>query len=500
MVNCLKPKKSCLYVLTLAGLLSIFLMSSAIAVDSTSDNTASDSKPTGFTDKPTNLIQIYELARENDPVFQSQRYLYESSPEIENQAWADLLPSVGFSAYYSKAEQEILDTTVAVYGGSSANYPSKGFDLRLKQPLFEYSLFKRLSQAKEEVKRAAFEFESAKQDLILRVAEAYIEVLTAHDNLEFTRAEEDGLKFHFELAKERYNNGLAPIMDFHDAKARYAYVTAQRVKAEYFLDDALESLAEITGKRIDNLSRLKFELNAISDDTSRAAKTKQAEKVEFKAAKGTMPLVNPDPDHINDWIDAALKQNFEIHIWEQDVVIARQEIARQKGGHYPTLEFVGRFFTDDVGGSLYGGSSNVETGEALVQVNIPIYEGGSVNSKVRTALKGYASAEENLKKKRREIKRETMSAFLGVKSAIKNTVALSQAVVSSQIALEAKRESYKSGLMPSLVVSDAVRDHYLSKRDFAKAQYEYIQNSLRLKKVVSRLDGLDLVRINQWLK
>jgi outer membrane protein len=481
MVNYLKRNKSGLILLILFCFFKVFLLSSAIAVD----NTASESKPSDFTDKSANLVQIYELAVKIEPVFQSARYLYKTSPEILNQAWADLLPSVGFSAYYSKAEQEILDTTVAVYGGSSANYPSKGFDLRLKQPLFEYSLFKRLSQAKEEVKRAAFEFEAAKQDLILRVAETYIEVLKAHDDLEFTRAEEDGLKFHFELAEERYNSGLAPIMDYHDAKARYSYVTAQRVKAEYWLDDALESLAEITGERIDNLSRLKFEL---------------VENADSEAAKDTMPLVNPDPDHIKDWVDAALKQNLLIHIWKQDVVIARQEIARQKGGHYPTLEFSGRFFTDDVGGSLYGGSSNVETGEALVQLNIPIFEGGAVSSKIRAAINGYASSEEELKKKRREVKRETMSAFLGVKSAIKNTVALSQAVVSSQIALEAKREGYKAGLMPSLVVSDAVRDHYLSKRDFAKAQYEYIHNSLRLKRSVSTLNGLDLARINRWLK
>jgi outer membrane protein len=481
MVNCLNLKKSVFCFLILVGFFSIVLLPLAIAVD----KPPSDSKASDFTNKSTNLLQIYELAVKNDPVFQSAMYLFRTSPEIENQAWADLLPSVGLSAYYSKTEQEILDTTVAVYGGSSANYESKGYNLHLKQSLFEYSLFKRLSQAKEEVKRAAFEFESAKQDLILRVAEAYIEVLKAHDNLEFTRAEEDGLKFHFELAEERYNSGLAPIMDYHDAKARYSYVTAQRVKAEYWLDDALESLAEITGERIDNLSRLKFE---------------QVEKTDSEASKVAMPLVNPDPDIIKDWVDAALKQNLQIHIWEQGVVIARQEIDRQKGGHYPTLEFIGRVFTDDVGGSLYGGSSNVETGEALVQVNIPIYAGGAVSSKIRAALNGYASAEEDLKKKRREVKRETMSAFLGVKSAIKNTVALNQAVVSSQIALEAKREGYKAGLMPSLVVSDAVRDHFLAKRDFAKAQYEYIHNSLRLKKVVSTLSGLDLTRINRWLK
>jgi outer membrane protein len=489
MVNCKKMNKNGLSVFILAGFFSILLFSGAIAADKTSlVPETSDS-----TQKSANLLKIYALAKKNDPTFQSEKYLYLASPEIEAQALSGLLPSIGLGAYYSKSEQEILDTTVAVYGGTSANYESKGFDLHLKQPLFEYSLIKRLSQAKEEVKRAAFEFEAAKQDLILRVAQAYIEVLSAHDNLEFTRAEEEGLKFHFELAAERYNSGLAPIMEFHDAKARYSYVIAQRIKAEYWLDDALEALAEITGERIDNLARLKIQ--PYTGDTASESK-----KVDFGSAKGIMPLVNPDPDHIKEWVDAALKQNLQVHIWEKGVVIARKEIERQKSGHYPTLEFVGRVFADDVGGSLYGGSSHVETGEALFQVNVPIYEGGMVNSKIRAALKGYAAAKEDLKKKRREVKRETKSAFLGVKSAIKNTIALGDSVVSSEIALEAKREGYKAGLIPSLMVSDAERDHYLAKRDFAKAQYEYIQNSLRLKKVVSTLDTLDLARINRWLK
>lgn len=442
--------------------------------------------------KAEDLIEVYNLARDNDPTFQSERYRHEASPETLKQAYSELLPAVNVDASYQGTRQEIFHTSVAVFGESIARFPSKGYNLTLTQPLFRYSSIMRVLQAKEEVKRADFEFEAAKQDLILRVAEAYIGALAAHDNLEFTRAEEEAVKRHFELAEGRYNSGLAPITDYHDAKARLAYVTALRVRAENRLDDALEALAEVTGQKIENPARLK--------SAPISAKSETTKGVEYKPPQGGMPLVPPDPDDVNNWIDAALKQNLEVEALRQAVLVARREVDRQRAGHWPTLTIVGRLNRDDEGGSLFGGESDVETREAILQLNVPIFQGFFVTSKTREAKKLHAAVKQDLEKEIRVVKREARASFLWVKSSIENTEAFRQSVVSNKIALEAKKEGFKSGLFPSLAVLDAERDLHQAKLEYAKAQYEYISNSLRLKKAVGTLNEEDLAGINQWFE
>lgn len=445
-----------------------------------------DMKSTGQSGDTQDFLEIYRLARENDPAFQNEKYKHEASPEALKQAYAEILPSVSANLYYQGTRQEIISTDVAIYGDDLAKYSSNGITLTLTQALIDQPSFKRISQAKEEVNKADLEFDAAKQDLILRVAEAYIGALEAFDNLVFTSAKENALNQTFQLAQGRFNSGLAPITDYHDAKARLASVMADRLRAENRLDDALEALTVVAGQSIDNIARLKYALSAgrPGDDSAREG----------------IPMVNPDPDDVRSWTNAALDRNLQVQIREKAVLVAQREIERQEGGHYPILALVGRLDQDYQGGSLYGGESEVRRADAMLQLNIPLYEGMSVTSKVRAARKNHAAAKEDLEKETRNVKRETRAAFLGVKAAIKNTEALGQSVISTQIALEAKREGFNSGLFPSLVVLDAERDLHFAKTEYASAHYDYIRNSLRLKKVVGSLGETDIEEINQWLE
>ena len=183
------------------------------------------------------LVQIYKLAKESDPTFQREFFRHEASPETLNQAYSELMPTVSGDALYKRSNQEIMSTDIAVYQSTTSRYPSKGYTLSLVQPLLKLSSIYRVMQAKEEVKRADLKFEAAKQDLLLKVAETYSGVLESLDNLTFTRAEEAAIQRHFELAQGRYRSGLAPVTDFHDAKARLADTMAQKVKAQNKLED-----------------------------------------------------------------------------------------------------------------------------------------------------------------------------------------------------------------------------------------------------------------------
>lgn len=454
----------------------------------------------GQSEDTNDLMQVYRLAQKDDPSFQSERYRHEASPEIYKQALSEYLPSVTADGYYQRTHQEIKSTDIAVFGEGTVDYPSENYSLTLTQPVLRYSSIQRILQAKEEVKAADFKFEAAEQDMILRVADAYIGALKAYDNLEFTRTKEESLKLYFELAKERYDSGLAPITDYHDARARLASVMADRVKVENVLDDALEALAEVSGQEIHNIARLKYVPPARNSDDSPVPGDERDIGGEHETDQGVMPMVSPDPDDIDAWIEAAFKQNLEVQVQRQAVLIARQEIERQKGGHWPTLDLIGRIGRDYEGGSLFGGASKVDRREAMLQFNLPIYQGSSVLSKVREARKLYSATGQDLEKEIRFVKRETKAAFLGIKSAIKNTEALKRSVLSNQIALEAKREGFKAGLIPSVPVLDAERDLHRAKLEYVEAQYEYIRNSLRLKKAVGTLNEEDLAGINQWLE
>jgi outer membrane protein len=267
--------------------------------------------------------------------------------------------------------------------------------------------------------------------------------------------------------------------------------------AESDLDDALEGLAAVTGKKISDLRGLKT-TKATGDIKDSAASSNLV--MQSGLTRVEMPLVKPDPDSAGEWEEAAGKQNLQVKVMEQKVMVADKEVARQKSEHYPTLNLVGTYNRDAEGGSLYGGDSDLSTREAILQLNIPIYQGGSVSSRVREAKRLADAARNDLEKEVRLAKREARAAFLGVKSAITNTDALMQSLVSFQIALESKKEGFKSGLFPSLSVVDAERDLYSAKKDYSSSQYEYILNGLRLQKATGTLSPEDLEGVNKWLK
>lgn len=417
------------------------------------------------------LMQVYKLAQERDPTFQSSRYVYLASPERLRQAYSGLLPTLSIEGEYIETRQDIVSSDNTVFATGSTDFPTSTYTVSLVQPIFQYSSIVRLRQAKAEVKRSDMEFEVAKQDLVLRVSEVYLAALAAQDGLAFAQAEEAAVQIHFELARARHNAGLAPITDLLDAKARLGTVKARKIEAQNMLDDALQALREVTGESIVFLARLKEEL----------------------------PLVNPDPADVDRWIEEALKQNLALEVQRHAAEVARQEVARQKSGHYPSLDLVVRHNWRETEGTLFGGGSEVETQEGLLRLNVPIYEGGLVSSRTREAVKLYEAALQDLEKQTRAVKRQTRAGYLGVESAISRAESLQQSVESQTLTLEGKREGFKSGLYTSLAVLDAERDLYLAKQDYAQARYDYILNSLRLQQAAGTLKEEDIAMVNQWL-
>jgi outer membrane protein len=307
---------------------------------------------------------------------------------------------------------------------------------------------------------------------MLRVANAYLGVLAAQDNLSFASAERTSIGQQLQLAKERVARGLATIVNLHDAQARFAQTEAQEIDAKNTLDDAQQAMREIIGKV----------------------------PASFAPVREEIPIARPDPENVAQWIDIALKQNPGLEAKRYAAEVAQQEMRKQRAGYAPTLNLVGTHINRKQGGTLFGGGSHVETTDLSLKLNVPIYEGGLTTAVTEEAALRHSKSLQEVEAEQRAVDRQTRASYLGVVGAVSRVQALQQGVVSQQSSLKAKQESYRSGLLTLLAVLDAERDLYFVRRDYAKARYDYLLNRLRLKQSTGTLADADLESIDRLLK
>jgi outer membrane protein len=197
-------------------------------------------------------------------------------------------------------------------------------------------------------------------------------------------------------------------------------------------------------------------------------------------------------------MEAAIKQNPRVLLQSLVVQVSRQEVLLQKAGHMPTLDLSARLNDRDTEDA--GAVNKAETSELLVRLTIPLYQGGIVSSRTRRAHQLHQKAQQDLTAMQRAVQRSARAAYHGIISAISKVNALAKSVRSQELALLSKREGYRSGLFTTLDVLDAERDVYEVKRDYARARYEYLLNSLGLKHSVGTLSEADLEGVNRWLE
>jgi outer membrane protein len=346
---------------------------------------------------------------------------------------------------------------------------SGGYTLTLTQPILHYERVVGKQQADKRVAKAEAEFAAAEIAVLLRVAERYFEVLAAADNLRFAQAQRDALARGLAETQQRQRVGFLATADVQEAQAGYDRALSDVVDAEHQLRDAQESLQETTGQQYAQLAVLR-------DD---------------------IPLVAPEPASEARWVDQALVQNLSLRVSEQLVEIAKAAIELQKSGHLPTLDAVGSQSFSTSGGRF--GSSDVEDTIVGLSLTVPLYQGGQVNSKIREAEHRHSQAKANLKQAQRAVHREASNAFLGVVGGISRVKALRQTVSSSQTALAATQAGFRAGRRTALDVIIAEREQLRAQNDYARARYDYLLATLRLKQAVGTLSPEDLVKINGLL-
>ncbi len=425
------------------------------------------------TGTPQDLLTVYQRALRYDPRFRSAEATYRADRQKLPQARALLLPNISATAARNRVDTDRkVSGALTFLPSNQVTYNRSDYTLSVTQPIFNGSAFAAFREAKAQVRQAEATFAASKQDLILRVAEAYLGVLLAKDSLDLAEAQKKALQRALEVAQGRLEVGLATITDVHDARARFEVAAAQEIEAQNTLEDARQALREVTGEPPGRLYRL-------------------AE---------TIPLVTPDPPDVRRWVDIAIKQNLALLAQQAATDTAREEVSRVRAGHYPTLDLVGNRSYDKSDASISGPGVRTDTTEYGVQLNVPLFQGGLIMAQTTEAVQRYSAAQQNYEAQRRSTERTARLSFLSVSSAKARVTALKQSVIAGESALEAKQEGYEAGINTILDVLDAERDLYQAKRDYSDARHNYVLNLLRLKQAAGTLTEDDLVQVNRWLE
>ena len=441
------------------------------------------------------LAAIYTLAEQQDPQFQqveaSRRAILAAKPQARAQL---MLPSVTISANVARNFQDISigggpqvsdipirdiqgnvigvipATALPGFGGSEfTEFTSGDYTLSITQPVYHHDRTLQYRQADTRIQQANAELGAARQDLIIRVAERYFDVLAAMDNLEFAGAQKQALFQQLDQAKQRFEVGLVAITDVQEAQAGYDRAVADLIQAENLLENAREALRELTNQYHQTLLKLAEEI----------------------------PLIAPAPPDIDRWIAKSLEQNLRLAAAFQATKVARQEIARQSAGHRPTLDLIASHGFSTTGGRF--GQADIDSSAVGLQFNLPIYQGGQVNSRTREAQHRHEEALARLEQERRAAHRQAHDAYLGVITGISRVKALRQAVISNQISSEATQAGFEVGTRTGVDVVNAQGRVFQAKRDYAQSRYNYILDTLRLKRAAGMLTPTDLTQINTWL-
>jgi len=417
----------------------------------------------------TDLLSVLTTAEQMDPIYREAQDNALAVAEGVPQANADLwLPRLTLNAGYGRVRQDIrLENAFGADG--VVYYNAHDYRVNLNQPVYHHDRIIALRQADKRLQQAQLEVVVARQDLLLRVAERYFDVLAARDNLAFATAEQESLRRQFEQAQQRFEVGLIAITDVQEAQAGYDRATASEIGAQNQIENAVEALRELT-------ETYHADLLALGDH---------------------MPLNVPAPADIDAWTSTALNNNLEIAAANLAAALAQDEIRRQQAGHLPTLDIIGGHGFNKQGGRF--GSSMVDQSDLAIELNVPIYEGGRTVSLTREAEHQHRAALERLEQSRRAVQRETREAYLGIAAQISSIQALQQAVVSSRTALESTTAGFEVGTRTAIDVVAAERGLSQSQRDLARARYDYIIDTLRLKKAAGSLAPDDLAIANSWL-
>lgn len=424
--------------------------------------------------KALNFSQALEMAYLYDQDLQAAEFQYQSALESRGLSKAALLPQLNFSISAQTARTKIEKSQSNQFvPNRELTINTDAYALSLTQTLYNHRLYKNLQQTDMIIAAAAANIDAARQDLIVRLASAYFNVLGAQDGLKFASAEKEAIGKQLEQSKKRFEVGLIAITDVKEAQASYDTSVAQEIDSQNILYAQFEALAVILGSYTTKIAPLAKEIT----------------------------LSIPLPADIQAWTDSAQQHNLTLKAAQFNFQASQKQVDADQSQHYPTLDLVANRNFNSPDNSIFSGLASDTTSNSLtVQLNVPIYSGGFTSAKKRqsVALKDQARAQKE--KAHRQALQQTRDAYLGVTSTIAQVQALKQALISNQAAHEATQAGFEVGTRTAIDVLSTLREVYRAERDYARARYNYVINTLRLKQAAGTLTMDDGIAINNFLQ
>ena len=419
------------------------------------------------------LIQLFRDAKANDAAYASARATLAAGREKLPQGQALLLPTINLTGNSTYSDFDVRLRTGPT-GGQWANRPfnSNGYTVTLTQPLYRMQNWTQYEQSEFQVAQAEAQFGQAGQDLIIRVSQSYFDVLASQDSLATIQAQKSAIAEQLAQAKRNFEVGTATITDTHEAQARFDLSTSQEIAAQNDVEFKQRALQQLIGRFPEGLSPLKPKLQ----------------------------LSPPQPAAMETWVESAQRQNYVVRTQEAGFEIASREVTRNRAGHLPTLDMVGTMGTASTGiNSLSGVGNDQKFTTLALQLTLPLYAGGGVNSRVREAIASQDKARADLENSRRQAALTTRQSFLGVTNGMAQVRALEQALLSSETALASNKLGYEVGVRINIDVLNSQQQVFSTQRDLSKARYDTLMNGLRLKAAAGTLTEADVEEVNRLL-
>lgn len=418
------------------------------------------------------LQEAYEAAYAHDAKVKISRFQAEVTGERLEQAKAQRLPNVSFSASRHRND---LTAKTNDYAGQTVtqtnNYNSSSQALTLSQPLYRPLLQASVEQARAQVKDATASLETEEQALLQRVSQAYFEALLAQEQVQLVGVQKKHHATLLDAAQKGFAAGSGTRTDIDEAKAQVDMTVAQELEALQNQGFTLRNLELLVGKPVTLLVGLNT---------------------------GSFKPVHPQPAQLQSWIDEAMVSSPQIQALQAQVVAASQEVSKAEAGHKPTVDLVAQWSRTD-SDSVTSINARYDQRSVGVQINVPLYSGGYVNSTVRQAIANQERAREALEAQTIEVQMQVHKEFRLVTEGVLRIAALEQAVRSAEQAVESGRKSFAAGSRTTLDVLNAQQQLTVSMRDLSQAKYQYVLAWIRLKALAGRDRWANITKVNSWL-
>ena len=409
-----------------------------------------------------NLSDLYQMALENDAEYAAARESFKAGQERIPQGRAGLLPTVslGANANYNESRSSI---------SPSSDYASRSLSLTVTQPIYRKQNLEAFEQSKVQALVSEQQLKLAEQKLLLTVAQAYFAVLQAQDVLATAQSQKEAYAEQLAQARKSFEVGTVTITDVHEAKARFDLTTAQEIAGQNDLEVKRRSLEKIISRESPELAKL----------------------------VGEAKLMLPEPNNMDAWVKQAEEDSIAVHLGQSALEIARRDVARQRGGHHPTLDLAASYSDSHNPSSLVASS---RAGTIGLNLGWVLYQGGAIDSRVREAVALQEKARYDLDNARRQARLDARQGFLGVQSGDAQVKAYEQAQISSEAQLKSTKLGLEVGVRTRVDVLNAQQQLFTTRRDLAAARYQTLVAGLQLKAAAGRLSQDDLKVLDALLK